>query len=170
VINNVTRMLDSRLIAYTAFEIPEEKLSALEVATLLNIRPELVFKTMVVTRDRRRRALLVLVSAVSTVDLKKVAIAIGEKKVQLPTEREAEEITGMQAGGISPLALVNRGFGALIDISAQEHHEIHVSGGQRGLNIKLRVADLAGLTNARFAQISRPLAEPDPDARGRPTP
>jgi Cys-tRNA(Pro)/Cys-tRNA(Cys) deacylase len=90
------------------------------------------------------------------VDLKLLAAALGEKKVYLPTEREAEQLTGLQAGGISPLALINKGFQVVIDSSAQNYGEIHVSGGQRGLNIKLPVPDLAKLTNARFAKVSRP--------------
>ena len=78
---------------------------------------------------------------------------MGEKKVYLPTEREAEQLTGLQAGGISPLALINKGFQVVLDSSAQNYPEIHVSGGQRGLNIKLAVADLAKLTNACFARV-----------------
>ncbi len=73
-----------------------------------------------------------------------------------PTEREAEELTGLQAGGISPLALIHKGFQVVIDASAQSQAEVHISGGQRGLNIKLAVADLAKLTNARFAPVGRP--------------
>jgi Cys-tRNA(Pro)/Cys-tRNA(Cys) deacylase len=73
----------------------------------------------------------------------------------LPTEREAEQLTGLQAGGISPLALINRGFQVVIDSTAQAYEQIHVSGGQRGLNIKLPVADLIKLTNARVAAISK---------------
>ena len=82
-----------------------------------------------------------------------MAAALNEKKVSLPTEREAEALTGLQAGGISPLALINKGFQVLIDSSAQDHTEIHVSGGQRGLNIRLPVKDLAALTHARIAPI-----------------
>jgi Cys-tRNA(Pro)/Cys-tRNA(Cys) deacylase len=88
------------------------------------------------------------------VELKLLAAALGEKKVSLPTERQAEQLTGLQAGGISPLALINRGFQVVIDSSAQNFPEIHVSGGQRGLNICLPVKDLMALTNARFAVIS----------------
>ena len=73
------------------------------------------------------------------VDLKAVATLLGEKKVYLPTEREAESLTGLQAGGISPLALLNKGFQVVLDASAREQAEIHVSGGQRGLNIRLSV-------------------------------
>jgi Cys-tRNA(Pro)/Cys-tRNA(Cys) deacylase len=79
---------------------------------------------------------------------------LGEKKMHLPTQREAEQLTGLLAGGISPLALINKGFQVIIDQSAQTFSEIHVSGGQRGLNIRLPVADLANLVRARFAAIS----------------
>jgi len=154
--NNVTRLLDSRRIQYTAYELPAEKLGALETARLLNVDAALVFKTIVIVREGNKKPLLVLVPGSSEVDLKSVALAVGDKKVHLPTEREAEQLTGLQAGGISPLALINKGIQVLIDSSAQSFGEIHVSGGQRGLNIKLGVDDLVKLTNARFASISRP--------------
>ena len=151
IVNNVTRFLDSRKIPCTAYELPVEKLGATETARLLNVEPASVFKTIVVIRDKPKKPLLVVIPGPSHVDLKLLAAAVGEKKVYLPTEREAEQLTGLQAGGISPLALINKGFQVLIDSSAQNYPEIHISGGQRGLNIKLAVADLAKLTNARFA-------------------
>lgn len=161
-INNVTRFLDSRKIAYTAFETPAEKLGALGTAEFLNVPPETVFKTIVVTRDKRsspvekpRKPVLAVIPGTHVVDLKLLAALLGEKKVHLPTEREAEELTGLQAGGISPLALINKGFQVILDATAQKYPEIHVSGGQRGLNIRLPVEALVKLTNARMALISR---------------
>ena len=154
-INNVTRFLDSRKISYMAFETPLEKLGALETAEFLNVSPETVFKTIVVTRDKPKKPILAVIPGPNSVDLKLLAAFLGEKKVYLPTEREAEQLTGLQAGGISPLALINKGFQVLIDSAAQNYEEIHVSGGQRGLNVKLPVADLIRLTNARVALISR---------------
>lgn len=153
--NNVTRLLDSRRIPYTAFELPAEKHGAEETARLLDADLASIFKTIVVTRDKPKKPLLVLVPGTSAVDLKLLASALGEKKVYLPTEREAEQLTGLQAGGISPLALINKGFQVVIDSSAQNHLEIHVSGGQWGLNIKLPVSDLVKLTNARIANVCR---------------
>jgi Cys-tRNA(Pro)/Cys-tRNA(Cys) deacylase len=154
-VSNVTRLLDARKITYSAFETPKEKLGALETAQFLNVPPELVFKTIVVTRDKPRKPILAVIPGPNVVDLKLLAAALGEKKVHLPTEREAEHLTGLQAGGISPLALISKGFQVVIDSAAQNHSEIHVSGGQRGLNIRLPVADLIKLTNARIASISR---------------
>ncbi|OIN96641.1 MAG: hypothetical protein AUJ21_01555 [Anaerolineae bacterium CG1_02_58_13] len=152
---NVTRLLDARKIPYTLFETPTEKLGALETARFLDVSPDSVFKTIVLTRERPRKPLLVVVPGPREVDLKLLAAALGEKKVTLPSEREAESLTGLQAGGISPLALINKGFQVVIDSSAQALGEIHISGGQRGLNIKLPVEALAKLTNARFAGVSR---------------
>jgi Cys-tRNA(Pro)/Cys-tRNA(Cys) deacylase len=152
-VNNVTRFLDSRKIAYHAYETPAEKLGALETAKFLKVAPEVVYKTIVVTRDKPKKPLLAVVPGPVNVDLKLLAAALGEKKVHLPTEREAEQLTGLEAGGISPLALLNKGFQVVIDSSARDHAEIHVSGGQRGLNIRLGVNDLVKLTNARVASI-----------------
>lgn len=155
-VNNITRLLDSRKIRFTAYETPDEKLGAEETARFLGVDPACVFKTIVVTREKPKKPLLVLVPGPASVDLKAVASAVGEKKVHLPTEREAEQLTGLQAGGISPLALLNQGFQVLIDSSARNFEGIHISGGRRGLNIKLPVEDLAALTRARFATVSKP--------------
>ena len=156
IVNNVTRLLDSRKISYTAYELSTEKRGALDTARLLNADPASIFKTIVVLREKPKKPLLVLVSGDSVVDLKVLASALGEKKVHLPTEKEAEQVTGLQAGGISPLALLNKGFQVVLDSSAQRFEQIHISGGQRGLNIKLPVADLVSLTNARIEAVGKP--------------
>jgi Cys-tRNA(Pro)/Cys-tRNA(Cys) deacylase len=84
-----------------------------------------------------------------------LAQVAGEKKVHLSTQREAEKITGLQVGGISPLALLNRGFQVILDASALNFDEIHISGGQRGLNLRLPTTALIDLTTAKLAVISK---------------
>jgi len=153
--NNVTRLLDSHHIPYTAFEFPAQKLGAAEVARLLAVPPEQVFKTIVVTREGKGKSILALTPGPAEVDLKALAKAVGEKKLVLPSERAAERLTGLQAGGISPLALLNRGFQVVIDETAQLFDEIYISGGQRGLDILLPVQALADLTNASFVEFAR---------------
>jgi Cys-tRNA(Pro)/Cys-tRNA(Cys) deacylase len=152
--NNLTRLLDSRKINYTAHELPAEKLGALEAAAYLGVSPALVYKTIVVTRLAKGKPILAVVPGSLEVDLKLVAQVVSEKKVSLATEKEAERLTGLQAGGISPLALINKGFQVLVDASAQNQPEIYISGGQRGLNIRLAVVDLLKLTNARVASLT----------------
>lgn len=152
--NNVTRLLDARKVKYTAFELPPEKLGAKKTAELLNVAPAIVFKTIVAGREKPGKPILAVIPGNRELDLKALAAALSEKKIRLVTQREAEQMTGLQAGGISPLALINKGFQVVIDQSAQGFDAIHVSGGQRGLNLRLPVKDLADLTRARFAPIS----------------
>ncbi len=154
VTNNVTRFLDSRKVKYEAHDLPVEKLGAMEAAQLLGVPAEQVFKTIVTKREKGKPVLAVIPGS-RVVDLKLLASFLGEKKMALPTEREAEQLTGLQAGGISPLALINKGFQVVIDSSAESFTEIYISGGQRGLNIRLAVKDLVELVNARRGGISR---------------
>ncbi len=151
--NNVTRLLDSRKITYAAFELPAEKRGAIETARILDISPELVYKSIVVKRGKGK-AILAVIPGNAEADLKKIAKFLGEKKVFLSTQDEAEMMTKLQAGGISPLALVNKGFDVLLDASARLYDEIHISGGQRGLNIRLGVDDFIKLTKAKVGEIS----------------
>lgn len=155
-VNNVTRFLNSQKVSFEVFETPAEKMGARETAEYLSVPPEQVFKTIVIIREKPKKPILVVIPGVNVVDLKALAAFLGEKKVHLPTEREAEQLTGLQAGGISPLALINRGFQVVIDSAAQAHSGIHVSGGQRGINIRLPAADLIRITNARLAPVSKP--------------
>ena len=152
--NNVTRFLDSRKVKYVARELPAEKLGGLEAARILNVPDGQVFTT-IVTKREKGKPVLAVIPAPCVVDLKLLAAFWGEKKMSLPTEREAEQLTGLQAGGISPLALINKGFQVVIDSSAQDFDEIYISGGQRGLNIQIGVRDLAALVNARFGDVTR---------------
>lgn len=154
--NNVTRFLDSKKVKYQAFDLPEEKLGALESARLMNVPAAQVFKSIVVLRIRPGKPILAVVPGGFEVDLKLLAGEAGEKKLQVSTQAEAEKLTGLLTGGISPLALINRGFQVWLDSSAQNFDEIHISGGQRGLNIRLAVTDLVKLTGARLAVISHP--------------
>lgn len=154
--NNITRFLDSRKIKYTAHELPAEKIGAVEAAQFMDVSENQVFKTIVTTREKGKPVLAVIPGP-RVVDLKLLASFLGEKKMSLPTEREAETLTGLQAGGISPLALINKGFQVVIDSSAQEFTEIYISGGQRGIDIQLPVADLIKLVNAKVGLVSKSL-------------
>ncbi len=150
--NNVTRLLNAHKIVYTTFETPKEKLGAEGTAEFLAISLALVYKTIVVKR-KKGKPILALVPGDSSVDLKALAKLLDEKKVFLTTQVEAEKLTKLQTGGISPLALINKGFQVVLDDSACAYEKIHISGGQRGLNIRLGVDDLVKLTNARVGEI-----------------
>jgi Cys-tRNA(Pro)/Cys-tRNA(Cys) deacylase len=152
--NNVTRLLDSRQIAYITAEYDGSQFhSADEVAQLIGVPVELVYKTIVVLReDKTRKPLLVMVAAPREIDLKKLATSLGEKKLHIAKHDEAEKLTGLQVGGISALALLSKPFEACLDRPALDFEHIHISGGQRGLDIRLAVKDLMTLTKAKIVE------------------
>jgi Cys-tRNA(Pro)/Cys-tRNA(Cys) deacylase len=152
--NNVTRLLAAKNITFTAHELPPEKLSALEAAEFLGVDPALVFKTIVILREKAGKPILAVIPGPLEVDLKKLARVVGEKKLVLATQRQAEQVTGLLVGGISPLALIGRGFEVVIDSLVEMHSEVYVSGGQRSLNIQLPGAALIQLTGGTLADIT----------------
>jgi Cys-tRNA(Pro)/Cys-tRNA(Cys) deacylase len=149
------RVLEARQITYTAtvYDATRDFHSADEAATLLGAALDSVYKTLVVLRDGpgRPRPLLVMAPSHRQLDLRLLARSLGEKKLRMAAHHEAERLTGLKAGGISALALLNRPFDVVIDESARGRDRVHVSAGQRGTDLELRVEDLVAVTGARFA-------------------
>lgn len=152
--NNVTRMLVAKGVAFEAHELPAEKLGGLEAAAYLNVDPAQMFKTIVAIRPDGGKPVLGVVPAAAQVELKALGRILGGKKLQAATQAQAEKLTGLQTGGISPLALLAKGFEVVLDSSALDFAAIYVSGGQRGLNISLAPQALVELTHARTGEIS----------------
>ena len=152
--NNVTRLLDSRKIAYTTAEYDGSQFHpADEVAHLIGVSVDQLYKTIVVLReDKTRKPLLVMVAAQREIDLRLLAASLGEKKLRVAKHDEAEALTGLQVGGISALALLSKPFEVCLDRPALEFDRIHISGGQRGLDVQIGVKDLIQLTKAKTVE------------------
>ncbi len=112
-----------------------------------------MYKTIVSLRASGGKPVLALVPGPATVSLKLLGRVL-DAKMQLATLEQAEEMTGLQTGGISPLALIGKGFDVVVDESALKFEKIHLSGGQRGLNISMSPKDVVALTRAKVAEIS----------------
>ena len=124
----------------------------LEAAQKLGVAAEQVFKTLVVQTETASLAVAV-VPVNTTVNFKKMAKAIGCKKVQMAEPQQVERSTGYILGGVSPLAQKKRLL-TIIDSSAQDQATIYVSAGRRGLEIELSPQQLADTLNARFVDIA----------------
>lgn len=154
--NNVTRFLDSKKVAYTihTYDYAAGVESAVQVAEAIGMPPAQVFKTLVVLPDQpNRKPMLVVIPGPDTLDLKALAKGAKLKKARMAAHAEAESLTGLQTGGISPLALINKGFEVYLSTQAQAFTEIAVSAGQRGANLRIGVKALIKLTNARLVQL-----------------
>ena len=107
------------------------------------------------TRTEPGKTILGVVPAPSELDLKALAKAVGEKKIRLAKHAEAENLTGLQTGGISALALLHKPFEVVLDSAAEALDTMYVSAGQRGLQVSLSPKAFIKLTNARIASIAR---------------
>lgn len=155
--NNVTRLLDSKKISYRLhlYDYNAGIESAVQVADVIGLPAAQVFKTLVVLPDQpNRKPMLVIIPGPDTLDLRIFAKAARLKKVKMATHAEAESLTGLQTGGISALALINKGFDVYLADQAQAYDTIAVSAGQRGANIQIGIKDLVKLTNARLIKLT----------------
>lgn len=151
------KVLEGKQVPYEVLTYPDTMRDAAEIAALKGISPGQVCKTLVVqpsVGDPRAKPMLVLVPANRHLDLKKLAKEVGAKKLKMATHAEAEALTGLQVGGISPLVLVNKGFAIYLDLGARLYSHIYVSAAQKGLNLKVAVEDLLKVTGARWVDAS----------------
>jgi Cys-tRNA(Pro)/Cys-tRNA(Cys) deacylase len=157
---NAMRLLDVHGVPYTTFTYAGDSFHpADEVAEILGVALRLVIKTLVVLADPGRRMLIMLPSD-RELDLRLAARAVDAKSVRMAAQREAEQLTGLKVGGISALALPAKHFEIYLDTSAAQLDEMYISGGQRGVTLRMRVTDLLRITRARVIQASQaPLLE-----------
>ena len=150
------RLLEGKKVAYTALRYdPDVYVSAVEVAEAAGLPPEQVFKTLVVMPDdAKRKPMLVVIPGPNTLDLKALAKATNLKKAKMAAHADAEQLTGLQTGGISPLALINKGFDVFLDNTATNFTQIAVSAGERGAQVFVPVSDLIKLTRARVINLN----------------
>lgn len=145
---NSMRILEQQKINYTVREFPDTIHSADGVADYFDLPRDMVYKTLVALTSGGK-PMLVLTSGSRELNLKKVAKAVGEKKVQMASKNEAEKLTGLQTGGISALALLHKNYPVYIDQPALQLERILVSAGKRGVNLELAVQDLIKVTRAK---------------------
>lgn len=147
------RLLEGKNVDYEAVTYPSSERDATVAAEHLGVPAAQVFKTLVVLRELGK-PLLAMIPADRQLDLKKMAKGIGEKKLQMASHDEAEKLTRLQVGGISPLMLLNRGFEMILDENARAFDAIYLSAGKKGINLKVPVDGLLQVTGARVLDVA----------------
>ena len=152
---NSMRLLDQHKISYVVREFPDTIHSAVEMADCLGLSRDMVYKTLVVlSADSKAKPVLVMIAGPRELDLKKLAKAIGQKKMQMAPHKEAERLTGLLTGGISALALLHKHWPVYLDRPALDLERIAVSAGKRGANVELAASDLIKVTGAKVIEVT----------------
>ena len=151
---NAARLLDKAGISYKLipYEFDENDLAAQHVADSLGQDIARVFKTLVLHGDRTGHVVCV-VPGNAEVDLKALAKASGNKKVEMILMKDLLAVTGYIRGGCSPVGMKKR-FPTYFHTTALDFDTIYVSAGIRGLQIEIAPADLIGFVGATVASVA----------------
>ena len=151
---NAARLLDKAGVSYKLipYEFDENDLAAQHVADSLGQDIARVFKTLVLHGDKTGHIVCV-VPGNAEVDLKALAKASCNKKVEMILMKDLLAVTGYIRGGCSPIGMKKR-FPTYFHTTALDFDTIYVSAGVRGLQIEISPADLIGFVGASVAPVA----------------
>jgi Cys-tRNA(Pro)/Cys-tRNA(Cys) deacylase len=138
------------------YEVDPEDLAAETVAAKIGLPPEQVFKTLVARGDRNGICMAVIPGN-QELNLKALATAAGERKIQLVPVKELQALTGYIRGGVTALA-AKRDFPVYVDVSIEMFDLISISAGVRGLQILIAPTDYLRAINGKLGALGQPKA------------
>ena len=149
---NVMRELDKLKINYNHYCYANtDAISGIEVASVLNQNPEMVFKTLV-TVGKSKKYYVFMLPVAKELDLKKAAKAVGEKSVEIIKSKELLPLTGYIYGSCSPIGM-KKFFTTTIDTSAKNFDTIIFSAGKIGYQVELSLDNLSKVIKFTLADI-----------------
>lgn len=131
---------------------PNAERVGLQAAEAMGVSPGEVFKTLMAELDGK--PICAIVPSDEEVNMKKLAAALGGKSAHMMKPADAERLTGYKVGGISPLGQ-RKIVPTALDEMAQLYDEIFLNGGQRGLQIRIKPADLITALDCVVAELTR---------------
>jgi len=157
---NAVRLLDQLGIKYElrAYEVDPGDLAAETVAAKIGLPPEQVFKTLVARPSGgkdRDGIVMAVVPGDQELDLKALAAAAGEKKIELVPVKELQALTGYIRGGVTALA-AKRDYPVFVDETIELFDVVSISAGMRGLQILIAPADYLRATKGTIATLGQP--------------
>ena len=152
---NAVRLLETAGIAHTLleYEVDPADLAAESVAAKIGLPPEQVFKTLVARGDHHGVCFAVIPGD-SELDLKALARATGDRKVETVPLKELQPLTGYIRGGVTALA-AKKSYPVYLDESSILCDRITISSGRRGCQVLIRPDDYVAATGARIVEIAR---------------
>jgi Cys-tRNA(Pro)/Cys-tRNA(Cys) deacylase len=136
-----------------SYDVDPDDLSAETVARKVGLPAEQTWKTLVVRGDRHGVCLAVI-AGTSELDLKALARATGDSRVELVALKEVQPLTGYVRGGVTAFGC-KKDYPVVVDELMELFELVSVSAGVRGTQILLAPSDYLRATRARVAPIAR---------------
>jgi len=148
---NAMRFLDDLDINYDILEYnaSDGKIDGISVAEKIGHSVDMVYKTLVLKGEN---IFVCMVPVQEEIDLKAMAKAIKEKKVEMIHVKDILTLTGYVRGGCSPFAMKKK-YPTYIQEDIILQDEIIVSGGKIGMQIKLKVEDFLKVSEAQIVDV-----------------
>lgn len=156
VITNAMRMLKASKITFEEIEYEADEVGedfGVKISELTGLAPEMSFKTLVARGDKKG-IMVACIPVNCEVDMKKLARAAGDKRVEMIHVKELLGLTGYIRGGVSPIGM-KKLYPTYVNMTARELEKIAVSGGTCGVTLVMTPQDLQKATNCIFADITR---------------
>ena len=134
------------------YEVDPNDLAAETVAAKIGLPAERVFKTLVARGDRNGIC-MAIIPGDQEVNLKALAAAAGERKIQLVPVKELQGLTGYIRGGVTALA-AKRDFPVYVDETIELFDLVSISAGVRGLQILIAPADYLRATKGQITALA----------------
>src|SRR6201984_598765 len=149
---NAVRLLESLGVQYELreYDVDPDDLAAETVAAKIGLPPEQVFKTLVARGDRNG-VCMAIIPGNAELDLKALAAASGDRKIQLVPAKELQGLTGYIRGGVTALA-GKKEYPVFVDETIELFDIISISAGVRGMQILLAPADYLKVTTGPLAR------------------
>lgn len=140
---NVMRLLEAQKIDYIVREYePDPHMTGLEIANLLGLDADAVFKTLVTFSEKAHEHFVFVIPVGAELDFKKAAKAAGVKDIEMIRQKELLPLTGYVHGGCSPIGM-KRAFTTYVDETAQLFDRIAFSGGKVGMQVETSFDDFS---------------------------
>ena len=150
---NAIRMLEKHAVTFQVHTFPwsEDHLGAEAALEKLSVPKEQIFKTLVTVGDKTG-VVIAVIPGTNELNLKALAKASGNKKIDMLHMNDLLATTGYVRGGCSPIGM-KKEFPTYLSVQAEEMESILVSAGKRGMQVELTPSDLISITHGTFAEI-----------------
>lgn len=147
------RILEKANLDYeiNKYEVTNKHMDGATVAQIVGVDVKFVYKTLVL-ENAQHECFVFVIPVEKTLNMKQAAHTAQQKKLTLLPLERLKQVTGYVRGGCSPIGMKKQ-FPTYIDESALQLEDVYVSGGERGMQIKINSQDLIHIAEAATANI-----------------